>query len=55
MSLSALIPTSEVWDLDDALEPREAAQGLVGQKAARRAAGIVLKMIKEERLPEELS
>ena len=36
--------------LDDALEPRETAQGLVGQKAARRAAGIVLKMIKEGKI-----
>ena len=36
--------------LDDALEPRENAQGLVGQKAARRAAGIVLKMIKEGKI-----
>src|SRR3990167_1506852 len=36
--------------LDDALEPRESAQGLVGQKTARRAAGIVLKMIKEGKI-----
>ncbi|CAM9241804.1 unnamed protein product, partial [Chrysoparadoxa australica] len=33
--------------LDDALEPREVSQGLVGQTAARRAAGVVYKMIQE--------
>eukprot|EP00611_Tribonema_gayanum_P023484 TRINITY_DN4950_c0_g1_i2.p1 TRINITY_DN4950_c0_g1~~TRINITY_DN4950_c0_g1_i2.p1 ORF type:complete len:494 (+),score=184.27 TRINITY_DN4950_c0_g1_i2:125-1606(+) len=33
--------------LDDALEPRDVSQGLVGQHAARRAAGIVYKMIQE--------
>jgi RuvB-like protein 2 len=31
--------------LDDALEPREISQGMVGQAAARRACGIVYKMI----------
>lgn len=30
--------------LDDALEPREVSQGMVGQSAARRAAGIVFKV-----------
>jgi RuvB-like protein 2 len=29
--------------LDDALEPREVSQGMVGQAGARRAAGIVYK------------
>jgi len=32
--------------LDDALEPRANSQGMVGQKDARRAAGIILQMIK---------
>ena len=33
--------------LDDALEPRDVSQGMVGQQAARRAAGVVYKMITE--------
>ena len=33
--------------LDDALEPRNVSQGMVGQATARRAAGIVMKMIEE--------
>ena len=33
--------------LDDALEPRNVSQGMVGQATARRAAGIVYKMIEE--------
>lgn len=33
--------------LDDSLEPRPISQGMVGQKPARRAAGIVLQMIKD--------
>jgi RuvB-like protein 2 len=33
--------------LDDALEPRNVSQGMVGQAPARRSAGIVLKMIQE--------
>ena len=33
--------------LDDALEPREISQGMVGQATARKAAGIVYKMITE--------
>ena len=33
--------------LDDALEPRQTSQGMVGQVQARRAAGIVSKMIQE--------
>jgi RuvB-like protein 2 len=34
--------------LDDALEPRkEGSQGMVGQPSARRAVGIIYKMIKE--------
>ncbi|KAL0280794.1 UNVERIFIED_CONTAM: hypothetical protein PYX00_001985 [Menopon gallinae] len=36
--------------LDDALEPREVSQGMVGQKAARRAAGIILEMIKDGKI-----
>lgn len=36
--------------LDDALMPRNVSQGMVGQKRARRAAGIVLKMIKEGKI-----
>eukprot|EP00128_Syssomonas_multiformis_P000728 Colp12_sorted_trinity150504_noHs@6717 len=33
--------------LDDALEPRGVSQGMVGQKKARRAAGIMYEMIKQ--------
>ena len=33
--------------LDDALEPRKKSQGMVGQPQARRAVGIIYKMIKE--------
>lgn len=33
--------------MDDALEPRQISQGMVGQAQARRAAGIILEMIKE--------
>ena len=33
--------------LDDALEARRASQGMVGQLQARRAAGVVMRMIKE--------
>jgi RuvB-like protein 2 len=33
--------------LDDALEPREISQGMVGQATARKAAGIVYRMINE--------
>ena len=33
--------------LDDCLEPRQVSQGMVGQHAARKAAGIVYKMITE--------
>lgn len=36
--------------LDDALEAREVSQGMVGQKKARRAAGIIMKMIKEGKI-----
>lgn len=32
--------------LDDALEARQTSQGMVGQGSARRAAGIILEMIK---------
>mmetsp|Transcript_22889 Transcript_22889/g.42797 ORF Transcript_22889/g.42797 Transcript_22889/m.42797 type:complete len:472 (+) Transcript_22889:159-1574(+) len=33
--------------LDDALEPRQSSQGMVGQTEARKAAGVVLRMIQE--------
>lgn len=36
--------------LNDALEPRNVGQGLVGQKKARKAMGIVYKMIKEGKI-----
>jgi len=36
--------------LDDALEPRQSSQGMVGQSTARRAAGIVLEMIKDGKI-----
>lgn len=36
--------------LDDALEPRNVSQGMVGQRRARRAAGLVLKMIREGKI-----
>jgi len=36
--------------LDDALESRAVSQGMVGQKEARRAAGIILQMIQEGKI-----
>jgi RuvB-like protein 2 len=36
--------------LDDSLDPRNVSQGMVGQKKARRAAGIILEMIKEGKI-----
>ena len=36
--------------LDDALEPRQVSQGMVGQGNARKAAGIVTKMIQEGKI-----
>eukprot|EP00596_Hydrurales_sp_CCMP1899_P004074 CAMPEP_0119040418 /NCGR_PEP_ID=MMETSP1177-20130426/10340_1 /TAXON_ID=2985 /ORGANISM="Ochromonas sp, Strain CCMP1899" /LENGTH=475 /DNA_ID=CAMNT_0007005447 /DNA_START=86 /DNA_END=1513 /DNA_ORIENTATION=- len=36
--------------LDDALEPREVSQGMVGQIAARKASGVVYKMIQEGKI-----
>jgi len=36
--------------LDDALEARNVSQGMVGQKKARRAAGIIMKMIQEGKI-----
>ncbi|KYQ92129.1 AAA ATPase domain-containing protein [Tieghemostelium lacteum] len=36
--------------IDDTLEPREVSQGMVGQIAARKAAGIILQMIKEGKI-----
>jgi RuvB-like protein 2 len=36
--------------LDDSLEPRQSSQGLVGQIAARKAAGLVVEIIKDGRI-----
>lgn len=36
--------------LDDALEPRPTSQGMVGQTAARKAAGVILQLIREGRI-----
>ncbi|GMI34307.1 hypothetical protein TeGR_g7485, partial [Tetraparma gracilis] len=36
--------------LDDSLEPRDVSMGMVGQQAARRATGIVYKMIEEGKI-----
>ncbi|KAL3685081.1 hypothetical protein R1sor_003103 [Riccia sorocarpa] len=36
--------------LDDALEARKSSQGMVGQQAARRAAGVILQMIKDGKI-----
>lgn len=36
--------------LDDALEPREVSEGMVGQEKARRASGVVFKMIQEGKI-----
>jgi len=36
--------------LDDMLEPRRVSQGMVGQEKARRAMGVVYKMIKEGKI-----
>ena len=36
--------------LDDALEARNVSQGMVGQVNARRAAGVILEMIKEGKI-----
>jgi len=36
--------------LDDSLEPRQTSQGMVGQLEARKAAGIILNMIKEGKI-----
>lgn len=36
--------------LDDSLEPRHVSQGMVGQLSARRAAGVILEMIKEGKI-----
>ena len=33
--------------LDDSLDPRHVSQGMVGQAQARRAAGVVVEMVKE--------
>ncbi|KAN0061942.1 RuvB-like protein 2 [Thecaphora frezii] len=36
--------------LDDQLEPRPNSQGMVGQRAARKAAGVIVKMVQEGRI-----
>jgi RuvB-like protein 2 len=36
--------------LDDSLEARKSSQGMVGQQAARKAAGVILEMIKEGKI-----
>ena len=36
--------------LDDALEPRQTSQGMVGQTTARRAAGITIKLIQQGKI-----
>ena len=36
--------------LDDRLEARESSQGMVGQAKARKAAGMILKMVQEGRI-----
>ena len=36
--------------LDDSLDPRKGSQGMVGQQDARRAAGVILSMIREGRI-----
>jgi len=36
--------------LDDTLDPRPVSQGMVGQAAARRAAGVVVEMVKEGKI-----
>ncbi|CAE7220650.1 Ruvbl2 [Symbiodinium sp. KB8] len=36
--------------LDDALEPRKTSEGMVGQREARKAAGVVTRMISEGRI-----
>ena len=43
---------SHIWKLglDDALEPQQASQGMVGQPAARWEAGVVLEMILEVKI-----
>lgn len=36
--------------LDDSLEPRNVSQGMVGQKAARRAMGLFVQLVKEQQI-----
>merc|ERR1712153_67868 len=36
--------------LDDSLDPRKISQGMVGQVEARRAAGVILQMIREQKI-----
>ncbi|GLJ26880.1 hypothetical protein SUGI_0525660 [Cryptomeria japonica] len=36
--------------LDDTLEAHSVSQGMIGQKSARKAAGVILEMIKEGKI-----
>ena len=36
--------------LDDSLDPRKISQGMVGQVDARRAASVILQMIREQKI-----
>jgi RuvB-like protein 2 len=36
--------------LDEHLEPRQSSQGMIGQGKARKAAGLMLKMVREGRI-----
>jgi len=36
--------------LDDSLDPRKISQGMVGQVDARRAAGVILQMIRDQKI-----
>jgi RuvB-like protein 2 len=36
--------------LDDALDPRKTSQGMVGQLQARKAAGVILELIKQGKI-----
>ena len=40
--------------LDDSLEPRAVSQGMVGQAQARKAIGVVYKMIQEGKIAGKL-
>ena len=50
MSTSLFVFIYTGLGLDDALEPREVSQGLVGQGVARKASGVVFRMIQEGKI-----